>query len=494
VGIFALWLPLWIALSVTWRVGIYYEYGWLVPPAVLLFAYWAWPQRPPTASASIRWPYVVGLLIALSALRLIEAVDVTWRMPLAVHALVASVATWWILVRAYDRASAKRMLPILVLACIAVPWPSIIEIRLINGFTALIAATTAETLLLLGEPVQQMGNTLMTVKGPVEVSEGCSGLRSFQSLVMAGLFFGQLYHLRFPQRVGLVVIATAVGLATNLVRAIALSLITINHGATVFDRWHDPIGNMAFIGAIVVTFAVGRWMERRAAIAPQPRAKSDPVKENSHSKPSHLWRNFAIVPITCILAAEAFTLLYYSRPSPEARLRTPDRKLDWRHVQTLDLGDNAASEVLSYDQGEWYKIAEPQSGKAIELFWLQYNRDTPYFTDLGHPPEACMASIGNELVADYPWREIPNPAGTPMVFRALEFQSKSRPSDSIYLFKSRWIGGFGSIGETPLRTLRLQFLLRGQRPGPALIALGGVTGCESEAEAWALFSAQVFRN
>jgi exosortase/archaeosortase family protein len=92
-----------------------------------------------------------------------------------------------------------------------------------------------------------------------EVTEGCSGIRSIQSLVMAALFFGELLWLRWPGRVLLVLVALAAAVVCNTGRAWYLASVQFSEGGDAAHAAHDPAGHLAFLVAAAVLFA-GAWL------------------------------------------------------------------------------------------------------------------------------------------------------------------------------------------------------------------------------------------
>ncbi len=269
-----LWLPLFLALVTTWRQGTYYDYGWIVPLAAVYFAYsrvadLRVPIRPRIGNFR---PLLVILSISvfglgLLVLRAFEVVDVTWRRILVPHALLVAFGSYGILSVAYGKAVARYFLPVLLFALTAVPLPSVLEQGLVQHFTAGVVAAAAECLRWLGHPIEVHGDLLVSIGRRVEVTAGCSGIRSFQSLFMAGLFFGELYRLRPVGRLGLLLAAVGLAYLTNIARAVVLSLVSLSAGEAAFSRWHDTVGMAAFCIAMLALLLIGRCFDNVASLA-----------------------------------------------------------------------------------------------------------------------------------------------------------------------------------------------------------------------------------
>jgi len=346
-----------------------------------------------------------------------------------------------------------------------------------------------------------LGNRLLTASGTVAISDGCSGLRSFQSLVMASLFFGELYRLRLGFRAGLLAFGVGVGVLTNLLRAVTLSLISIYQGAPALDRWHDLVGGIAFLVAIVLTLIAARWLDHLAGGGAGARGA---VRGGQIAR-GGVRRLLVFGPVVCVLIVEVFVLFWFVRAPPATAGGPQTPPLDRRFVEVLNLDDNAGSKLLNYDRGGWFRVADPRGRRGIELLTFRYERSNPYlFADvLGHAPESCMSALGMALVEEFPFRKAAGSAAEGLRFRSLAFASKGRPGETVFVFKAHWIGGFGSLGEgrsgwgsNPRKAFLWQCLIHGQRrsPGSAMVVLGSVTGCATEAAAWEFFSSSVLRD
>jgi len=129
----------------------------------------------------------------------------------------------------------------------AVPWPSVWELRMVDGLTGWVIGVVAEVFWWFGTPVEVLGDRLVLHGVVVEVTDGCSGVRSFQSFLMATWFFAEFQRLR-AVRVG-VLLAGACGAAflVNVARTYWLAVIRFRHGEEAFERAHDWLGLLAFV-------------------------------------------------------------------------------------------------------------------------------------------------------------------------------------------------------------------------------------------------------
>jgi len=271
-----LWLQLYWSLIPTWRDGEYYGYGWFVPPLALAFAWRRWQMDREAAGAvtgegsvpgggADRWlgaGLVLGMLLIIP-LRTIAEVDPSWRPPLLLHTALVVAITHALVWRVRGPALSLALLPVTVFALSAVPPPWQIEQALVRRLTATVVTLTKETFLWTGRPVEVIGERFYYGGEVVEVAEGCSGIRSLQSLIMAGLFFGELLLLGMFRRVLLLGVAAACAIVINTSRAWALAEIQFSKGAAAAEAAHDGLGHIAFVASAAILFAAAWLLQRR---------------------------------------------------------------------------------------------------------------------------------------------------------------------------------------------------------------------------------------
>ena len=142
----------------------------------------------------------------------------------------------------------------------AVPWPSVVEQRIVANLTGAVVQAVAEWFHISGRPVEIMGDRLQLHDLRVEVTDGCSGVRSFQSFVMATWFFAELQRMRVSRVWILLAGACAAAFVVNTVRTWALATIRFDHGLEAFDRAHDWLGLLAFAASAVFFYGLSGWL------------------------------------------------------------------------------------------------------------------------------------------------------------------------------------------------------------------------------------------
>ena len=250
----ALWFVLCRQLSGEWLVNEQYNYGWFVPFFALYLFWLRWQDRPPpegpdgpevSKSAANNWIAAfigIAALFLLLPVRLFEIASPEWRPLGWIHA--ASVATltllylWCVGGKPWVRHFAFPV----AFFFVAVPWPTAVEVPIIQGLMRMVANVAAETAMLLGIPAQVEGNLIRVSTGLVGVNEACSGIRSLQTSLMIGLLFGELKRLSVLRRVALVVGAVIIAVFANFVRAVFLVTVAATKNISEVSRWHDVAG------------------------------------------------------------------------------------------------------------------------------------------------------------------------------------------------------------------------------------------------------------
>ncbi|MGE9270455.1 MAG: exosortase/archaeosortase family protein [Verrucomicrobiales bacterium] len=262
-----LWAHFFWVLSPSWDTEGYYGYGWFVAPLTFLFA---WKrikaldeerrthrEIPPSPT----WLTVALTTLAfslLAPLRFVEIADPTWRLPLSIHAVILFAFTHGIVGWKLGARRSVSFLPVTIFALSAVPYPFQIEQIFIRELTGGVIKISGELFNLYGRPVTVVGERLESMGIVVEVTEGCSGFRSFQSMVMCSLFFGELFTLKWTPRILLVVIGILAATVMNTIRSMALAQIRFDEGVEAFDAAHDNVGYLAFALSALVLFVIAK--------------------------------------------------------------------------------------------------------------------------------------------------------------------------------------------------------------------------------------------
>lgn len=264
----ALWAPAMIAASYEWGHGEYYNYGWFVPPAAVWLMARRWLDLP--SAQPVRWSWsIVALAVLLvpwlTGLRILGYADPSWRLPMSLLGVTGVVCghTWIAWVRG-SRASVGFVWITLLLVS-ALPWPSVMEAGIVHTLTRGVVALVAEIFQIMGKPVEVVGDRLQLHRLTVEVTDGCSGVRSFQSFVMATWFFAELQRLRSARTLVLLGFACGVAFLVNIARTYSLAEVRFSKGEAAFHEAHDLLGLLAFLVSGLLFY----WISGRLSEAPR---------------------------------------------------------------------------------------------------------------------------------------------------------------------------------------------------------------------------------
>ncbi len=267
----ALWGPAMIAASYEWGHGEYYNYGWFVPPAAGWLMIRRWNELPAADGPEWRWPWVGAAVLVLlpwfTGLRVLGYADPSWRLPMGLLGMTAVLAghAWIAWLRGWRVSAGFLWITLLLLS--ALPWPSVIEGAIVHTLTRNVVTVVSEIFQIMGKPVEVMGDRLQLHRLTVEVTDGCSGVRSFQSFVMATWFFAELQRLRSARTAVLLACACGVAFVVNIARTYSLAEIRFVKGEAAFHQAHDLLGLLAFLISGLLFY----WISGRLSEAPRRR-------------------------------------------------------------------------------------------------------------------------------------------------------------------------------------------------------------------------------
>ena len=256
----ALWLPVFYRLSFFWETDDQYSHGWFVPLLAAWIFYTRWQTLPPPTQVSnsgfipsspvtrysrpvTLYPLLLTALLLLAGSYFIAESSPDWRMMMWIMAGSAFLGSLIITQIFGGTAWTKHLWFAFFFAMVSVPWPFGPERWLTMELSMLGARISAAVLPLIGIPAVCVGNTIEVSAGTLGVDEACSGIRSFQSSLMAGLFLGELYMLRIIPRIVLCLAGLVAAYGLNIARMLLLSIAVETTGSMeAIDTWHDPAG------------------------------------------------------------------------------------------------------------------------------------------------------------------------------------------------------------------------------------------------------------
>ena len=281
VGLLPSWVAAgWLAYQASWYWSHNPDmnFGWIV---LLLCGFLVTEVAPQLPEARSRWgvgPVVLAALGlgALVAFQLYQAAFGT--MPASIMGLAFGVMA--IVTANVVAVYGVRELGTLGFAfyflLIALPLPSVVQSLVVSNLQGFVASMDEELLNLVGIPAQRTGAIISLANGQVGVDDACSGFRSLQSSIMAGMFIGFLLFKSWGWRITLVVVSILLAVLGNLGRTFFLCYQGASRGVDSIKGVHDAAGwsVMAFtaIGVSAASWLVLATQRRLAeALASEAR-------------------------------------------------------------------------------------------------------------------------------------------------------------------------------------------------------------------------------
>jgi exosortase len=393
------WGTLFYQLSKVWSVDEDYQYGWAAPFLLGFILYRRCKTLPPVLRARITMaPFVAGLCACLIvATRVILEANPDWRIALWWSAGLAIAFTFAVLFDIGGLKLVKHFIFPMLFVLTAVPWLGRFEIALTITFMKIAAFISSELLNLFGAIVVQRGAVLETERGPIGIDEACSGIKSFQAMVLLGLFMSELSGLRGLKRVCPVLIGWLLAFTTNIGRITILALIDIQFGPSALEAWHDTIGNSAFVLASVLLVVLALRPPDREAV---PKSAAFSLAFSPH--PCLL-----IIPL-CFLAlfggGELFNLWWYRSASAGHRQPWIVR---WsslgEEARTLDISKRIFSQ-LQCNFGSARSWVSADGHRWTGYFFEWEPGIHAFFARSQHSPEICLPASGRKLARDSGYR------------------------------------------------------------------------------------------
>lgn len=392
-----LWMDFYWVFHREWAVNEQYSYGFLVPFLAAYLMWRRWEERPArdfTYNPPQVWATaLVAPLLLIVPLRIILAGSPDWRLALWMYAAAVVAASLSLAGRMGGWRWAKHFALPCALLLFAVPWPTGVEGPLVRGLMGAVSAVTVEGLNLLGIYAEQHGNIIRLANANVGVEEACSGVRSFQSTLMAAFLLGEFFRWRVSWRAGLIVAGCLVSALLNLGRAFTLTLVTAKQGPEAMDAIHDPIGHFVSIAAFLMLLGMCALIERFLGAADdQGAAKKLPkghLRRSPLAAPVAFWTVVLLLAISHLVSA-----WWYWQPGlSEAKRFT--LQTDWSALAVVPDEkeiDPAVRALLRYSEGE--KMEWVENGRHWIAFYFRWEEGRVSSHVGVHRPENCLPSLG----------------------------------------------------------------------------------------------------
>jgi exosortase len=398
IAVFAvLWADLVRELSSQWEAREQYAYGWFVPVFALALL---WRRRNGCPPASQPRPsfavngIVLALVLALLPLRVIYEINPDWPLLSWIYTAMVVVVTLYAFYLAGGWPWVRNFAFPVALILVAVAWPWRIEKALTQGLMKVVAALTVEALDWFGIPAMRKGNLIELGTGVVGVDEACSGIRSFQSGVMAALVMGEFYRLRIWARLGMLGCGLSLAFVLNVARTFLLSWQANDHGIGEVSKWHDPAGLSITVLCFFGLWCIAGLMRSKWSVHPAP--ASLPIGGRVPSV--FLWGVGCWA--VCILALNEWWYRAHEIKESGAYRWSASFPTNNPTFARLELSDKVRRN-LRQDAGEAATWQEDQGAKWT-AFFFRWNPGpvSSIISARQHRPDICLPAAGLRQVAD----------------------------------------------------------------------------------------------
>jgi exosortase len=452
----ALWFVLCRQLSGEWSVNEQYNYGWFVPFLALYLFWLRWQDRPapeiPNSKSHAHHNWIaafigISALFLLLPVRLFEIATPEWRPLGWIHAASVATLTLLYLWCIGDKSWVRHFAFPVAFFFVAVPWPTAVEVPIIQGLMRMVARVAAETAMLLGIPAQMEGNLIRVSTGLVGVNEACSGIRSLQTSLMIGLLFGELKRLSVLRRVSLVIGAIIIAIFANFFRAVFLVTVAATKNISEVSRWHDVAGYtiiaLVFMSTMGLAYLLGKSEGKRKKEEGRSGISTSTIGHWHLAMPA-----FYLAAVFCwLLLVEVGTAAWYRVHEKNLvrsiswSVRWPEQAPNFRKLHI----DPEIRSILRFDEGQsaaWMPTPPPASESStptktsgtqvkrlpphavacyLYVFRWKPGKSSALLANL-HRPDVCLPASGWTQVADNGVRTYQVGNGFELPFRHFEFQ------------------------------------------------------------------------
>lgn len=460
-----IWGGLFFILTGEWEANAQYSFGWFIPILAGWIFWQRWVVRPEALPAkgwsrAASYGVLVFLMLPAALGILIAGAYPDWRLVLWSLGIATLAASGALTALAGGMPWVRHLIFAYVFALLAIPWPTAPEKWLTQELSLLAAQVTAWILPLFGMAAVCHGTTIDVGASTLGVEDACSGIRSFQSSMMAALFLGELFRLRWRFRTFLILVGLVIAYALNVLRMVLLSAAVARGGAGLLDKFHDPAG-FAILIATIGSIWVLCWIFQKFPQTQQPvaaRNKSVIGQIDSGSA----WASFATLGVVLlmvggtegwyawkergIIRSPAWTVL---SANSEAEIR--DETLDQR-VQDMLRYDRGFQRSWHDAQGrQWHLIFTEWEPKRMSLHYAQ-----------PHLPEQCQRMIGREIVSKSELRKA-EVHGVTVAYNLYKIRAGTQEFYLLYVVNDDRIDGKQITIESATPSNRFQAVLAGRR-------------------------------
>jgi exosortase len=433
-----LWGVLCEQLSFEWWHNAQYNYALFLPFIALWLGFVRWSDRPPAVPVyskqvkSIAISCLVLVILLHFPLRVVFQSNTDWRLLLWIQGLLDLLLTCTVIYLIGGRSWLNHFFYPVCLLLFAIPWPKFIELAMIQCLLKFVAYVTVECLNLVGIFSIQKGNIIHLSSGTLYMEDACSGVRSFQSLVMFGFVLGEVFRLSTVRRMCLVCLGALLALIFNIGRTLFLGMLAHLKGSDLTLKWHDSTGYVVLIISLVCLYGIAYRLSARV-----PQMQKTKILMNSNAPQafyvnSWIWvGSMGVLVLACI-----FPYFWYGSDAAGDR-NSHVWNINWDALQEpvtfLELS-HAIEETLCHPKAVLANYHTEKGQEWLIYFFKWHSIKAAQLAGV-HSPDLCLTTRGWNLNQAESQLKIWKKDDIILFFNAYTFQSEER---LIHIFYCQW--------------------------------------------------------
>jgi exosortase A len=234
-----------------------FSHGFLIP---LLFLYFLYKRRTQliTLKPSANWAGLSLIFIGVMLLLVGNLSSEYFTMRFSILIVIGGVILFLL-----GKAFFKILLFPIIFLIFMIPLPSILIDQITFPLQIIASKVAAQTLYFIGVPVLREGNIILLANTSLEVTEACSGIRSFISLLAVSVVFSYVTQKRTWNRVLIILSTFPIAVIANAARVSGTGVLAYQYGDSVAQGFfHGFSGWILFIVAFLCLFGIGSVISR----------------------------------------------------------------------------------------------------------------------------------------------------------------------------------------------------------------------------------------
>jgi len=252
------YLPVFIWMLGRWGAkDSYYSHGYLVP---FISAFLIWLKREKLGKMEINPSARAGWVLLSSGIA-IHLISAVLRVYFSSGFSLILVLSGIVLLFLGKEFLKNILFPILFLVFM-MPLPLVAIANI--SFKLKIFAAQISTIVInwMGVAAAREGSIIKTAHSYVVVEDPCSGIRSLIALIALGALMAYFSRLSMPKRIILFLSAIPIAVFSNVIRIVALSLVSDMYGAKLAGgTFHTVMGLLVFVFSFLGLLLIEKVME-----------------------------------------------------------------------------------------------------------------------------------------------------------------------------------------------------------------------------------------